>query len=869
MSASPRRSRDIIWCDAPPRRLRPREAGGKGWNLLRLRREGFQVPPFCVVSSRVYKGALRRVRAKIEALVAATDLADREAAERAAFRIGEIVQRTDLPASVARELGTALDRFLPDGGRLAVRSSVVGEDSPDHSFAGQMDSFLNVAPGQVADAIRKVWASVFSARALCYRKQRGLPLRGIAAAVIIQEMVDPSASGVLFTRDPEAGRSECLVTAGFGLGDGVVTDRVETDTYRMSWPPGGRLTKTVSAGQVLPDEDIRRLCDLGLEIEKSFGRPQDIEWALDGRGRLFILQARPIVFAAASGRGEGFRVWDNSNIIESYPGLTLPLTFSFVRECYEDVFRGVARAIDPTGHGLAARDDVLGHMIGLLGGRVYYNLLNWYELLSYLPGFDRHRESWDRMIGISERLRFPEKRGSAWSRARVAVLMGTRLLTVRRTLRRFFAAFDRAYAPFAARDFSSEGVAGLMKAYEDLKRGFAGMWHLTQFNDFCAMTYFEALRRMCARRGAASRGAASRSSLHNDLLCGEKGMESAAPVRSLVRIAEAVREDPAFRGLLEAADAEAVWSEIQRDPALGPLKRMFDDYLRRYGDRGPEELKLETPTYREAPALLIALVRRYLGLGLTVEDQDAREREVRRRAEAEVRGRLADPFRRTLFRFVLGNARRAIAGRENARFARARLFGVVRRITRRAGVLFAGSGLLDSPGDVYYLTMDEVIGAARGTAAGRDLRALVALRKSEYTAFARLKLKDRFVTKGIPPLDLPAEDGPRLETGKRLQGVHCSAGVAEGEARVVLDPRTARADGRFILVARSTDPGWVFLMIAAAGIVVERGSVLSHTAIIGRELGIPTIVGVRDATRLIPDGASLFIDGSTGEVRWQ
>jgi len=864
MRASLRRSKDIIWCDGPPRRLRPREAGGKGWNLLRLRRDGFPVPAFCVVSSRVFERALRPVRGRIEAIIASVDFGDREAAERASLGIGELVLTAGFPGNVVPDLDAALQRLLGDGGRLAVRSSIVGEDSAEHSFAGLMDSFLNVAPGEVPDAVRKVWASAFSARALTYRKRKDLPLRGIAAAVIIQEMVRPSASGVLFTRDPETGRNECLVAAGFGLGDDVVADRVETDAYRMPWPGDGRLTKTVSAVQVLPDEDIRALCVLGLEIEKRFGLPQDIEWARDGRGKLFLLQARPIVFAAAPRRDEGLRVWDNSNIIESYPGLTLPLTFSFVRECYEIVFRDVARAIDPSGRGLAARDDVLGHMIGLLGGRVYYNLLNWYELLSYLPGFDRHRESWDRMIGISQNLRFPEKRGSAWSRARAAVLIGTRLLTVRRTLRRFFDGFDRAYAAFGPRDFSSESAAGLMKAYDDLKRGFAGRWYLTQFNDFCAMTYYEALRRLCARRGLADL-----PNLHNDLLCGQKNVESAAPVRSLVRLAEVVRGEPAYGRLLDGRDDEAVWTAVQRNPALGPLKRMFDDHLRRYGDRATEELKLETPTYREAPALMVGLVRRYVDLGLTVAVQEAREGEVRRRAKAALRGRLGDPFRRLGFRFVLGNARRAIAGRENARFARARLFGVVRRISRRAGVIFAESGLIDSPGDVYYLTMDEVIGTARGTAAGRDLRALVALRKSEYAAFARMNLRDRFVTKGIHFLDLPAEEGSRPETGKRLQGINCSAGIAEGEARVVLDPRSARTEGRYILVAKSTDPGWVFLMVAAKGIVVERGSVLSHTAIIGRELGIPTIVGVHDATRLIPDGASLFMDGSTGEVRWQ
>ena len=859
-----RSSRNIYWCDSPPRRVPVRQAGGKGWNLLRLYRGGHPVPPFCLISSRVFKQTVRPVKRKIEAIVGSIDFTDREAVEGASLRISKLVLGASVPPAFCRELESALGRLLRNGGRLAVRSSVIGEDSAEDSFAGQMDSFLNVAKGDVLHAIRKVWASAFSGRALCYRKEKNLPLKGIAAAVILQEMVNSTASGILFTRNPETGGRECLVSAGFGLGDGVVTNKVETDTYRMRWASDGPLTMDAGSIQVLTDLDVRRLCGLGIKVEKDFGVPQDIEWAFDGGGKFFILQARPIVFAAAPPTDETARVWDNANIIESYPGLTMPLTFSFVRECYEIVFRDVAKRIDPSGRGLAARDDILGHMIGLLGGRIYYNLLNWYEVLSYLPGFKRHRESWDRMIGISQDLSFPEKHGSAWSKVKALLLILGRLLTVRRTIRRFFVHFERAYDAFRARDLSCAGATDLMKTYDALKKEFAGKWYLTLFNDFSAMTYYEVLRRLCSLWGFAGH-----PNLHNDLLCGDKAIESAAPVRSLVRLADTLRGEPFYRRLMARSDDSAVWKEIQGNAALSSLKKTFDEYLQKYGDRGTEELKLETPTFRESPERLVGLVRRYLELGLTADAQDARERDVRRRAEGMVRARIPNPLRKLVFALVLDKARRAIAGRENMRFARARLFGLVRRISRRAGVLFTEAGLIDTPLDIYYLTMDEVIGTVRGTSVGRDLRPLVALRKSEYAAFARLNLKDRFVTRGIPNLDLLAEDGFMMAAQKRLEGINCSAGIAEGPARVVLDPRTARTDGRYILVAKSTDPGWVFLMISAKGIVVERGSVLSHTAIIGRELGIPTIVGARGATRLIPDGARLFMDGSTGEVRWQ
>jgi len=858
-----RRSRDILPSQTPVKRVRAREAGGKGWNLFRLHHGGFPVPPFCVISSRIFDQALRPVRKTIEAAVGSVDFDDRESVERASLRARELILGTEIAPAFRRELESALTRSFASGALLAVRSSVVGEDSAEHSFAGQMDSFLNVAGGDVLGAVQKVWASAFSARALRYRREKNLPLEGIRSAVIIQEMVDSAASGILFTRNPETGEAECLVSAGIGLGDRIVSNQVETDTYRLRREGRDGLTKDVSSAQVLTDGEIRLLCGLGVKAERDFGRPQDIEWALDGRGRLFVLQARPIVFAAAP-PDETVRVWDNSNIIESYPGLTLPLTFSFVRSCYEIIFRDVGRRLDRTGKALALREDIFAHMIGLLGGRIYYNLLNWYEILSYLPGFEKHKESWDRMIGISQRVRFSEKKGSALRNVRAILLVLRQLLTVRWTIRTFFRHFRRAYDRFGKIDFSDASAAGLMRAYDTLKKEFAGRWYLTLFNDFCAMTYYEGLRRLCLRWGFGGH-----PNLHNDLLCGQTGVESAAPVRALVRLAEVLRTRPFYRELIADKDDAAVWRKIQHEPACEELKKRLEVYIREYGDRGMEELKLETPTYRENPALLVGLVRNYYGLDLTVEGLDATEAKVRGQAEKLVRSRLRNPLKRLAFRFVLGNARRAIAGRENMRFARTRLFGVVRRLSRRAGLLFTEQGLIDAAPDIYYLTMDEVFGTASGAAAVRDLRALISLRKSEYEAFGRISPKERFVTRGIPRLDALTDDDPRDGTDKRLRGINCSAGFAEGTARVVLDPRSARTDGRYILVAKSTDPGWVFLMIASKGIVVERGSVLSHTAIIGRELGIPTIVGVKDATRLIPDGASLIMDGSTGEVRWQ
>ncbi len=373
------------------------EVGGKAWNLLRLREKGFLVPRFWIVP-----------RAPLAATRVSPDL--------------------------LLELGAA----LPEGRLFAVRSSAVAEDSREHSFAGVLESVLNVPRTEVAAAIERVWASALSARAVSYRRRKGLRPEDEATAVIVQEMVQPRCAGVLFTRDPADGARRVVISAGLGLGQGVVSDAVETDTFRIGWEGaalssevrtkrsrivladgcgGGTREETVPrrwrGRPALRASEVRRLRDVGREVEQALGGPQDVEWALEGAGRLFVLQARPIVGGARSTR-EPVRIWDNANVVESYPGLTLPLTFSFARRSYERTFSDAAARFLALGGARPSRD-VFASLIGLLDGRVYYNLHSWYEMFSYLPGSDRYRESWDRLMGVAGRGASPPSRGARWT----------------------------------------------------------------------------------------------------------------------------------------------------------------------------------------------------------------------------------------------------------------------------------------------------------------------------------------------------------------------------------------------------------------------------------------------------------------------
>ena len=834
----------ILSCDVSLRSTSPREVGGKAWNLLRLRRHGFHVPPFWILPRKAFDDAVDR----------------------------------RVPPALASELMAA----LPEGRLFAVRSSAVGEDSRQHSFAGVLDSVLNVPRAGVADALERVWASAFSPRALAYRHRKGLTVEQTATAVIVQEMVQAACAGVLFTRDPMDGARRIVVSAGLGLGQGVVSDAVETDTYRMGWDAGlvssevavkrsrivladprhgGTREETVpdlrGGLPALTSPQLRQLRDLGRDIERALGGPQDIEWAYDAGGRLFVLQARPIVGVPGPGAGPR-RIWDNANVVESYPGLTLPLTFSFASRSYRRTF---SRAADTfLGPGCARPSPrVYEALIGLIDGRVYYNLFAWYEMFSYLPGANRYRESWDRLIGVAERSTPPPAPPTASWTARVGALAASLAIMIRvKSLRpRFFARFDALRARFKGAG-SSEATEEVVATFRELEEDAASFWHLTIHNDFCALKYHQWLAVLLERWSpGADKG------VLNALLSGHERVESVDPLRSLMSLVEAVRDHDACRELFRGEDDRAIWAALDGDARWRAIREAFRQHLGEYGDRSVAELKLETVTFEEDPPRLVGLVKHYLSLGLASTDLASR------RAGAPPVLPVQGLFQRFVFAMVLDRARAAVRAREDMRLARTRMFGMVRRLFRRLGQLLADEGLLEAPRDVHYLTVGELIDFVRATGVTREIKDLVALRKNEYAGFAGAPAPPpRLETVGIPRSSPGRAPEAASDPSPMLQGTGCSAGLASGRARVVLDPERAVAGRDSILVAPTTDPGWVFLMMSAAGMVVERGSLLSHTAIIGRELGIPTVVGAAGATTLIPEGAALRIDGSTGDVRW-
>ncbi|HEX6912681.1 MAG TPA: PEP-utilizing enzyme, partial [Longimicrobium sp.] len=518
---------------------------------------------------------------------------------------------------------------------------------------------------------------------------------------------------------------------------------------------------------------------------------------------------------------------------------------------------------------LAEHRLVFANMLGLVNGRVYYNLLNWYRALALLPGYSVNREFMERMMGVREKLADPPAVPSVagkWKDTARTVRMAGRLIAAQRGLERevpaFHARVDAALAPLAGVDLSTKSADELAATYRDLEEKLLRHWRAPLVNDFFAMIFFGVLVRLVEKwmPGAPP-------TLANDLLCGEGGIVSTEPARRVLELSARVATDPSLTALFEAEPDDArLWARIAVAQEHAGFRGELQAYLDRFGDRCANELKLETLTHGDDPSFFVRLIRTYARAGAVRAQAGDHERQVRAAAEATVRSRLGGVRRRVFFG-VLRQARMRIRDRENLRFERTRVFGAVRRIFLGIGARLAEAGRLDAPRDVLYLRVDEVFAHLDGTGVTTDLRGLAALRGAEFAAYERLPAPpDRFETRG-PPSEFVAALAPAAGPSAELRGTGCSPGVVRAPVRVVRDPNHAGELAGHILVAERTDPGWTLLFPAVEGILVQRGSLLSHSAIVARELALPCVVGIAGLMDTLRDGEVVEMDGTAGTIR--
>lgn len=842
--------------------------GGKAGGLFDLQTWGLEVPRFIVLTSLAYDA---------------------------------VCPQGEVPSQSPPDLNEALDSIWEIMGRgttpLAVRSSAIEEDGQRSSYAGQLHTSLVVKDrSSLTEAVLACWRSLHNNRVTVYRRARKREeSSGVSMAVVFQEMIDPEASGVLFTINPVNGRAdELMISSLWGLGEGLVSGVLDADVFVMGRdgtilsrrlakkgekigpaPSGGTSRLPVPEPNMvrpsLEESVLQKLREDGLRAAERAGHPLDIEFSVIGE-KIHYLQARPVtaVGAPTVEKEKDRQVWDNSNIIESYPGITLPLTFSFIRRAYHAVYTQFCQVLGLSEKEIRSNDPMLANMLGLVRGRVYYNLLNWYRLVGLLPGFQFNKGFMEAMMGVrqSESVA-PSAMGFArrfFHEFPLFLRSGLRAIFLQWRLplliRNFHKEFDTVYSEYAKRDLDRLSPHDAMGLYRDLEARVLWRWKAPIINDFSAMIYYGLLKKLTQRWGLDSEGG-----IQNALLSGQGTIESTEVTEHLLAVAHLIERDTDLRTAFLSASSDKALELLLSKEAI---RRAFGDYLEKYGDRCVAELKLETVSPKQNPSVCMAILQSYVRQGLSTFQKKSASLSAES-AFKQVQERLAGKFvlgvipRGPIYYWVLWRTRQAVRNRENQRLARTRAYGLVRRLFLSVGRSFHQLGVLDRVDDIFFLEVEEIFAFIEGRATTVNLMELVDLRQREYEGYrSQPPPPDHFTTYGPVYTGLAFEDHAPVRGP--LTGLGACPGVVEGKAVVLLEPDLSVSLEGCILIAKQTDPGWVILFPSIKGLAVERGSMLSHSAIVAREMGIPAVVGVPGLMSQLRTGDTVRLNGTTGAL---
>ncbi|MFO0597047.1 MAG: PEP/pyruvate-binding domain-containing protein [Myxococcaceae bacterium] len=737
----------------------------------------------------------------------------------------------------------ALDAEWAKLGRaaVAVRSSGLGEDGALHSFAGQHDTVLGVTTlDGLVDAVAQCRASADSERAKAYRSHVGAaPLR---MAVIVQVMIEPRLAGVIFSRSPTGDPDELLIEAVEGRGEALVSGRADPKRARLH-----RTTRQASLLEGPLDVPLlTRLADGALELERRFGEPLDLEWALGPDGTLWWLQARPITTSDFSADRPGL-VWSNTNAGELLPDVATPMTFEVVNAVVKHLFSSFTEDL--------GIDWERTPLIGLVGGRVYFSM-NTFSAAARTIGMGSRNPA--ELFGghAAEIVAGLEKVGAAkQSFVRVS---GFRLAKgvwriVRRMLRHSKAEAPEEVAAvlaqsreLAAFELSKASEAELFAHLHRLNGGMGAGFH----GVFAAISVGMACMNGVMQLSKKWLGDAD-GSLASALLAGLGDVESAQAGLELWRLGERLRA----AGVL--GDEAPSWPDFDaRLTAQPELRAAWDAWMDKHGHHARAELDVSQPRWREVPEKVLTMLQAKSPRSPAQVEAEAIAR--RERAEAEVARRLT--LRRGVFRAILERARRGVRLREQLKSESIRRIGLFRATVLELGRRLVARGVLAEVDDVFFLSLEALDAAVHGKA---DVRQRVARARASHRLWLPLTPPPVVVGRLDPSSALP----PPVPGAPVLAGLAVSAGVYEGIARVILrdDDQTRVAPGE-ILVAPYTDPGWAPYFVAAGALVVDLGGVLSHGSIIAREYGIPAVVNVGHGTRRIKSGSRVRVDGFRGEV---
>lgn len=819
----------------------PERVGGKGSQLQVLRNMGLEVPPFYIISTAAFEH----------------------------YKVSGA-----LPDGLVDNILSLVAKWAVPW--VSVRSSVNCEDGRTDSFAGVFDSYLHVSLNQIEEKILQVFQSLTSERVESYRQQKKITTK-LSMAVVIQKMIFAESAGVAFSRAPLPPTADMIIEGSWGLGEGVVSGKVAVDHWRYSrlgevleeeiknketeWlqhPEGGLQESPVPEERrtkpVLNVSQREELLKNMFELEKNLGHPVDVEWAYY-ENKFYFLQVRPI-----TRQFPPLASYVDTNLAESYPGVSSPFTASYVKLAYRNVFMESAVLLGANSAKLAKLMPHFESLIGEAGHHLYYHLEHYYAVLGSMPGGGKNIENWHRMIGGKMENAQVEIRSQSAGLWETIVGIGKFLaftLTLDRIMERFCSSLEAHEVHIQQRFADAKDAKKSIETLTSVIQRPLG-FGLTLLNDALIMGSLRPLAKILKKHDLDE-------SLLSGILKTDAHLDSLLPLEHLQRVVGQLSKDfwLAWTKAIENVDEWDGYTQVWEKLNQGGWKQeteALQGFLREFGERSFEELKLESPTFRQSPEAfnqVLSLLRedsvQYSDHGLSQNKLSIQALSLKEKL---------------VWRLFSGLARKAIFWREKTRLFRGKFYNLI-----RVGLLQVAEQMRAEHAefkeferkDFYSITLQEYQAFARGEINKIEIIQLM----KERSDWKSLKREyPEFLVIGVG--ESPFKSTVKLShTEGTLMGRCASGGVVEGIPLVVDTPADAfnRKDlSDCILVTKHTDPAWVYIMARCKGLISEKGSLLSHTAIIGREMGLPTVVGVKNATKLLANIERITLNGDTGEV---
>lgn len=858
--------RSILWLDQITLDQHP-QVGGKAATLGALRRAGLLVPDGFCITTKAYSDHLNTFDQQ--------DLdtsRDYLSTELSAKILSSALSST-LEMEIVRAYQLLCERYGTDV-EVAVRSSATTEDLPDASFAGQYLSILNVKDQtHLLEAIRQCWASASCPRAQVYQRQRNLNNPDTKMAVIVQVMVRADFAGVLFSVDPlMEDKTQMAIEMTHGLGDGVVSGTTiplrftlerETGKIRFATP------STIKPGTDSYEfKDWQSLLRLALQSEDLLKSPLDIEWAY-ANGKFWILQSRPITVQA---KHTCRQIWTRANAGEILPGVISPLTWSIFKPTL--LAAGAYRAWSPlTIHWKWEHPcGVWPDSPRLFQGRAYMELASVFVGFGNMPGVTP--EILQKMLGFEFHLCRPTELPTKRPRWRLAdpyraLRFWLEMLCITKTLPRKARYKLKQSASDYNKTIDTTAGADHSVVLDRIDRLLKEAAQTLGLHIQCTSMVFSAfgLLDCLIRRHVTSDHA---QAFETSLMTYFQNISTVQQSIAIWDLAQVAKQIPSvWQTLVESESTERTIQAWQFDPAASRFLELWNSFIARFGDRGTQEFELAVPHWDADPSLVLQTMREILQYQLAdpqkrLEQQQKVGQQATQSIVEMVRA-TASPVEVWILRQLIASYRKLVPLRENLKYCLVGRFNAIRKLFLGLGKILEKRGLIPTYDDIFFLRYEEILGLFRDPSpSDSEINALVALRKEEHQAYTELPAPNIWVSVGEQTLPMEI---PTLRTATVLQGIACSPGQIAGPALVLSssDQHVQIAPGQ-ILVAPSIDPGLTPLFLSAAGLVTEIGGMLSHGATVAREYGLPAVVGVPHATRLIRSGQQILVDGLEGLV---